>query len=64
VELISEILENRQRQQVAAKIPFSGKIGDEDVDIIAAVLSLLRNAFIEAMEPVLDGTVEIGSTAG
>lgn len=43
------VVENRDRRQVATRIPFSGRFGDTDVGIWATIGNLLRNGFIEAL---------------
>lgn len=61
-----EILENNEKQQVATRIPLSGRIDQPEADIITTVFQVLRNAFIEALrrglEPGLgeDGKSERG----
>lgn len=59
VEVGKGILENDDKQQVATRIPLSGRVGKPDADIVETVLYVLRNAFIEALhrglEPALGG---------
>jgi hypothetical protein len=43
------LLENSDEQQVATRIPFSGRFGDADVGVWATIGNLLRNGFIEAL---------------
>jgi hypothetical protein len=59
----SEILENRgkEKEQVATKVPLSGNIENPQPDIITMVWTLLKNAFIQALMPSLDNTVNIGN---
>ncbi len=43
------IMENDERQQVATRIPFSGRFGETDVGIWATIGGLIRNGFIRAL---------------
>src|SRR5262245_57629466 len=46
VDFAANVLENKQEQQVAARVPFSGTIKDPHVDILATIGSVLHNAFV------------------
>ncbi len=48
------LLENRQEEQVGARVEISGSLKDTEVSIFQAILSLLRNAFIDAYDRELD----------
>lgn len=54
VEVGKEILESDD-DAVASRIPLSGQIDETNPDTFAAIGSLLRNAFIEALRPQLTG---------
>ncbi len=43
------LVENDERDQVATRIPFSGRFGKTDVGIWATIGSLIRNGFIKAL---------------
>lgn len=43
------LLENKDDNKVATKAPFSGNLEANDVDVWTAVVSLLRNAFVQAL---------------
>lgn len=43
------IVENNERNQVATRIPISGRFGDTDVGIWATIGGLMRNGFIKAL---------------
>ncbi|HEX5658878.1 MAG TPA: DUF748 domain-containing protein [Polyangiales bacterium] len=53
-ELGKDILRNRDKKQVATRIPLSGRIEKPDADIFATVMEVLRNAFIEALRRGLE----------
>ncbi len=55
------LVTNRRTDQVATRIPLDGKFEKPNVDVLQAVLSLLSNAFIEALKPSLDNSVSIAT---
>jgi hypothetical protein len=56
-----EVLENPKKDQVATKIPFKGKIENPDANIWYAIADILRNAFIQAIQPSIDNEINIAS---
>jgi hypothetical protein len=56
---VSEIFENQPKEQVGTQIPFSGTIEGPNPDIWRTVSALLRNAFIRALRPSLEGTIHL-----
>jgi hypothetical protein len=59
VGLAAKILENRQEEQVATRIPFSGEFENPRAGILAALVNLVRNAFVAAFTHSLEGTVSL-----
>ncbi|MFI5219609.1 MAG: DUF748 domain-containing protein [Bacteroidia bacterium] len=56
------ILENRKTDQIATKVPIKGTFNkDTQTDIWYAVFDLLRNAFIQAIQPAIDYEINIYS---
>ncbi len=55
----AEILQNQPKGVFATKIPIEGKFKTPEVQVWDAVLSILKNAFIEALKPAIDHTVNI-----
>jgi hypothetical protein len=55
---VSELLENQPRNQFATLIPVTGQADGPDVDILSTVFNVLRNAFIRAYLPRLQGVTE------
>ena len=53
----SEVLENQKKDQIATKVPLSGNFNDPNVNLWTAIGYLLRNAFIKAILPTLDYSV-------
>ncbi len=57
VEFAKTILENDDTERVGAEIPLEGELTAVDADLIPAVFSILRNAFIEALSVGLGHTI-------
>jgi hypothetical protein len=69
VEIGMNVFKNREEDQVATEIPFSGEIEDPEADLLATAVNLLRNAFVSAFSHSLEGKiglrdVQIGASAG
>lgn len=58
---VSEVFENQEKDQVATKIPFQGKIEDPNTNVWYAIANVLRNAFIQAIQPSIDQEINITS---
>lgn len=56
VEVGKGILENDEKDQVATRIPLSGKLESPEAGIGETVLYVLRNAFVQALRRGLDPT--------
>jgi Domain of Unknown Function (DUF748) len=59
VDFAAEVLEDQDTEQVAARIPFTGKIENPDANILETVVSVLRNAFVSAFARSLEGSVSL-----
>ena len=53
------LLSNPKEDQVATKIPLKGTFAKADVDVWTAIVGLLKNAFIQALTPAIEGTIDI-----
>ncbi|MDQ8187737.1 DUF748 domain-containing protein [Pelagicoccus sp. SDUM812002] len=53
------ITKNRNKDQFAAKVPFSGKTEDFSAGTFASVGSLLRNAFVKALSGNVDDSISL-----
>lgn len=49
VTAAAALVENDKREQVATRIPFSGKMGDAEIGVWATIGGLIRNGFIQAL---------------
>jgi hypothetical protein len=59
VDLATEVFENQPEQQVAARIPLRGTTRGSQGNVIAAIASVLSNAFVRAFSQSLDHSVSI-----
>ncbi len=55
------IFKNKSEDQVATEIQFEGVLKDPNVDIFSIIGGTLRNAFIEALYPSLEQTININT---
>jgi len=53
----AEVLKNQPKDQIATRIPLGGDITHPDAGVLATIGELLRNAYIQALFPNLDGSV-------
>ena len=60
---VAEILKNQPKDQIATRIPLSGSINNPSPGIIATIGELLRNAYIQALFPSLEGFLGKGKPA-
>jgi hypothetical protein len=58
---VGEVFENQDKDQVATKVPFEGKIDNPDTNVWYAIVTVLRNAFIQALQPSIDQEINIAS---
>ena len=61
VDFAADIVENREEDQVAARVPFSGTIKNPDADLLATIGSVMRNAFVSAFARSLEGSISVRS---
>ena len=58
-ELTSKVLENPPEDQVATRVPITGSVGNVETDVWTTIITILRNAYIEALKKEVDNTVEL-----
>lgn len=56
-----KLFENKNKDQVATKIPFQGRLDDPKTNMWVAIASVLQNAFIHAIQPSIDNEISIAS---
>jgi hypothetical protein len=59
VEFAANVLENDEKEQVAARIPFTGTIENPETSILETIVSVLRNAFVSAFARSLEGSISV-----
>jgi hypothetical protein len=59
VGLAAKVLENRQEEQVATRIPFAGEFENPSAGIVVAIVNLVRNAFVAAFARSLEGSISL-----
>lgn len=57
VGAIAELLENQPKDQFATRIPIEGRIESPDTSVMAAIVNIMRNAFVSAFEAEIEGSV-------
>lgn len=60
-EVAGNVLENKEKDRVASRVEISGNIEDLDANIWQTILSLLKNAFIEAYAKEIENVINFGS---
>jgi hypothetical protein len=59
LDFAANVLENKDADQVAARIPFTGTIEDPMTNLFATIASVLRNAFVSAFARSLEGSITL-----
>lgn len=58
---VGTVLSNPKEDQVATKLEFSGELDKPDTHVLYAIVDLLRNAFIRAIQPSIDREISIAN---
>jgi hypothetical protein len=53
------ILENPKTDKVATKVPIKGKFSDPGINVWRAISFILRNAFVQALKPSVENSINI-----
>lgn len=59
LQAASKVFRNQPEKQVAARIPFSGSVAGGKTDVLASVVSILRNAFVQAFTHSIEGSISL-----
>lgn len=59
LDFAANVLENKDADQVAARIPFTGTLEDPKTNLFATIASVLRNAFVSAFARSLEGSITL-----
>src|SRR5690606_32803684 len=54
-----QVVENLKEKQVATKIPFEGDVENPEANVWYTISYVLRNAFIQAMQPSIDNEINL-----
>ena len=57
---IATIFENHKKDQVATKIPVEGRFDNPSTGLWTAISYVLKNAFVLALQPSIDNTINLG----
>jgi hypothetical protein len=60
---VAEVFQNQPKEQLASKIELNGRFNDPHVAFIPAVISVLKNAFIKALQPSVENTIDLNKVA-
>ncbi len=58
---VTEIFENQSEETFATKIPLRGDIQDPRANIFFAIIQILENAFINALQPSIDQQISLAA---
>lgn len=61
LDAVAWVLKNKGEDQLATKIPLEGRFDNPHPNILYTIFALLRNGFIEALNPALDYEINIHS---
>jgi hypothetical protein len=64
VDFGANVFENDDKDQVAARVPFSGSLENPKTGIFQAIISVLRNAFVGAFANSLEGSISLRDVKG
>jgi len=59
LDFAADVLKNKDADQVAARIPFTGTIKDPQTSLFATIASVLHNAFVSAFARSLEGSITL-----
>jgi hypothetical protein len=61
VATVTDIFENKETKAVATRVDFSGSFNDPQADVWSTVGGILKNAFIRALVPNIENSVQVKS---
>jgi hypothetical protein len=56
---VGKLFTNHEEHQMATTIPLQGSLGDPGTSALTVIAGLFRNAFVEALKPGVEGTVDL-----
>lgn len=64
VSVAAEVLENQPTDRLATRIPLEGSLEGPEPDLWSAIAGVVRNGFLKAVVPDVEGSVEIEDVEG
>ena len=64
IDFTAGVLTNEKKDQVAARVPFTGTIANPDANVWATIVSVLRNAFVSAFARSIEGSISLRDVKG
>ena len=64
MQLAAELFENQPHKQIAARVPFHGTIAGTNTDLLPAIGSVLRNAFVGAFAHSIEDRISLKDVEG
>ena len=61
VGLTADILKNQKKNQIATKVPIQGEFDKSNTNVMEAIWEVLKNAFIQALNPAVDNQISLSS---
>jgi hypothetical protein len=61
VEAVSWVFTNHRKEQLATRAEFEGRIDNPDISIWVIIGQLIRNAFIQALYPSLENSIDLNT---
>ncbi len=61
IDAVNWVFKNKKEDQLATKMPLEGQFANPRADIIFTIYELLKNGFIQALNPSLDYEININS---
>lgn len=56
---VTKVFKNQPEDQLGARIPLAGRIDNPQAGLLPTIASVLRNAFVQALSPRVEGSVNI-----
>jgi hypothetical protein len=56
-----KLFENKNKDQLATKVPIQGRLDNPKTNVWVAIVNVLQNAFIQAIQPAIDNEISIAS---
>ncbi len=57
IQGLAWLVKNKQRDQIATRIPFEGQFGDPKMGLLATITNLFRHGFVRAFNPTVEGSI-------